>query len=142
MKNFLLTLVLAGLACVVAFGAFYFLNDNAAMRHAAREGDAMVWLQAEFQLKAAPMAAIKKLHEDYGEVCAGHCALITKARRDQAAPAELSRLEQLCVDAMTAHFREVAALMPPAQGQRYLDMVLPRMAQYPHAGAPSVQMTH
>jgi hypothetical protein len=142
MKNFLLTLGLAVAACAVAFGVFYALNDNPALRHAARDNDAMAWLQAEFRLDEARMSAIRKLHEDYGAVCTEHCARITNARRASAPAAELARLEQACVDAMTAHFRQVAALMPPAEGERYLHTVLPRVSHYPHAGAPSVQMTH
>jgi hypothetical protein len=142
MKNFLLTLGLALAACVVAFGVFYALNDDPALRHAARDSDAMAWLQAEFHLDDTRMASIRKLHDDYGTVCAEHCARITNARKASAPAAELARLEQACVDAMTAHFHQVAALMPPAEGQRYLRTVLPRISQYPHAGAPSVQMTH
>lgn len=142
MKNFLLTIGLALAACAVAFGVFYALNDNPALRRAARENDAMAWLQAEFRLDAPRMAAIRKLHEDYGSVCTEHCARITNARKTAAPAAELARLEQACVDAMTTHFRQVAALMPPAEGERYLRTVLPRVSKYPHAGAPSVQMTH
>ncbi len=142
MRNFLLTLGLAIVACGVAFGVFYSLNDNAALRRAARDNDAMAWLEAEFHLDAARMASIRKLHEDYGTLCAEHCTRITNARRAAAPAAELGQLEQACVDAMTTHFRQVAGLMPATQGERYLRMVLPRVAQYPHAGAPSVQMTH
>jgi len=141
LKNFLLTLGVALAACAVTYGVFYGMNRDTAMHRAAREGDAMAWLQAEFRLDGAQLAAIKQLHDDYGAVCAEHCALITKARNEAAAAGEQARLEKLCVDAMTAHFRRVAALMPPVQGERYLATVLPRIPSYPHAGAPSVQLS-
>ena len=139
MKNILITLSVVLAACAVAFGVFYLANDNAAMRRAAREGDALAWLRAEFQLSDAQFDAIKKLHDDYGMVCAEHCTLITNARQRSAPAAELAGLEQACVEAMTTHFRRVAAMMSPAQGERYLATVLPRVAGYEHANAPTVQ---
>ena len=142
LKNFFLTLGVALAASAVTYGVFFVMNRDSAMHRAAREGDAMAWLQAEFQLDAGQFTAIKQLHDDYGVVCAEHCALITKARNEAAAAGEQARLEKLCVDAMTAHFRRVAALMPPAQGERYLATVLLRISSYPHAGAPSVQLSH
>ena len=140
MKNFLITLGVIVAACGAAFGVFYALNGNAAMHAAARENDAMAWLRAEFHLDAAQFAAIQQLHDEYSRVCAGHCAAIMAARERKAPPAEVAALEQTCVDAMTAHFRRVAALMPPAEGQRYLATVLPRVAGYAHTGAPNVQV--
>lgn len=139
MKNFLITLGAALAACAVAFGVFYAINDDPALRRAAREGDAMAWLRSEFQLDDAQFTAIKKLHDDYGSVCAGHCAAIMEARQRSAPAAEIARLEQTCVDAMTAHFRQVAALMPPGEGARYLTTVLPRVAKYEHQAAPNLQ---
>lgn len=41
---------------------------------------------------------------------------------------------------MTVHFDRVAALLPPGEGARYLAMVLPRIADYDHNGAPTVQV--
>jgi hypothetical protein len=141
MKNYLITLGLAVVACLATFAAFYGLHDDAAMRQAAREGDPMAWMRAEFQIDDAQFAAIEKLHDEYGMVCVEHCAMITNARQQAAPAGELARLERLCVDAMTGHFRRVAALMSPAEGDRYLATVLPRIAGYEHAGAPSLQVT-
>jgi hypothetical protein len=141
MKNLLLTLLVALVACAAAFGVFYVLNDEPAMRRAAREGDAMAWLRAEFRLNDTQFAAIKQLHDDYGVVCGEHCAAIVGARKRSAPAAEIAALEKTCVDAMTAHFRRVAALMPPGEGARYLDTVLPRVAGYEHTGAPNVRVT-
>jgi len=139
-RNWLLTLVAMLAVSAAAYGAFYFASEDAAMHTAAREGDAMGWLRTEFHLDDARYAAIKRLHDDYGVVCAEHCAAITEARHRAASPAEIAALEKTCVDAMTAHFRRVAALMPPAEGERYLATVLPRVAGYEHHGAPNVQV--
>ena len=128
-----------GAACALAFGVFFALNDDAALRRTAREGDAMAWLRAEFRLDEAQFAAIKKLHDEFGEACGEHCAAIMDARERKASAAEVARLEKVCVDAMDAHFRRVAALMPAGQGERYLATVLPRVVTPPVA-SPSTRM--
>lgn len=141
MKNFLLTLGVVLAACALSFGVFYAVNrEPAQVRAALRESDAMAWMCAEFHLNDAQFAAIKQLHEDYREVCAGHCARIMEAGKNGAPKAEVAALEKICVDAMAAHFRRVAALMPPGQGDRYLAIVLPRVADFDHRGAPNVQV--
>jgi hypothetical protein len=139
MRNLLISLGVVVAVAAAAFGTAYAINGDRALHRAARDNDAMAWLRVEFQLNAAQFAAIKKLHDDYGVVCAEHCTMITKARQRSAPPAELARLEEICVEAMTSHFRRVAAEMSPAQGARYLATVLPRIPGYQHAGAPTVQ---
>lgn len=141
MKNFFVTLGIVLAACAAAYGVFYALSDNRAIHAAAREGDAMAWLRAEFRLDEAQFGAIKRLHDEYGIACSRHCAAIMDARERKAPAAEVAALEQTCVEAMTVHFRQVAALMPPAQGERYLAMVLPRISGYTHQGAPNVRVT-
>jgi hypothetical protein len=141
MKNFWFTVLLVVAAGTTAFGTFFIMNDAPEIRRAAREGDAMAWLRTEFKLDDAQFAAIKALHADYGLVCARHCRMIIAARDRGAPPAEISALEKTCVDSMTDHFQRVAALMSPAEGKRYLAMVMPRVAEYDHArGAPNVQV--
>jgi hypothetical protein len=140
MKNFWLTLGVVLAAGAAAFGAFYTLNDKPDVRRAAREGDAMAWLRAEFHLDAAEFAAIRKLHDDYGRVCADHCRAILAAKRRHAAADEVAALEDKCVVSMTDHFRRVAALMPTGEGARYLAIVLPRIEDYDHHGPPNVQV--
>ena len=140
MKNLLITLALVVAACGAAFGVSYLAGGNAEMRAAAREGDALVWLRVEFQLSEAQFSAVRKLHEDFSIECSRHCAAIMEARERQAPASEIAALEKHCVDQMTAHFRRVAAQMAPAQGERYLRMVLPRIAGYAHEGAPNVRV--
>lgn len=140
MKNFWLTLLVVLAAGAAAFGTFYVMNDDPAVRHAAREHDAMAWLQAEFHLNDAQFAAIKKLHDDYGTVCSRHCTAIMEAKRRSAPEGEVMALEKVCVDSMTEHFHRVAALMPAREGERYLAIVLPRVSGYAHEGAPTLQV--
>jgi hypothetical protein len=140
MKNFLITLAVAVAASLGAFGVAYLTSDAPALSAAAREGDAMTWLRVEFRLSETQFAAIKGLHEDYSIACGKHCADIIDARERKAPAAEVAALEKICVDSMTGHFRRVAALMPAGQGDRYLAMVLPRIAGYSHQGAPNVRV--
>lgn len=141
MKNLLISLGVVATACGLTCGVAYFLSDNRAMDAAARDGDAMAWLRIEFRLSDAQFTMIKRMHDDYSIVCGKHCADIMEARERRAPAAEIAALEQVCVDAMTAHFREVAAQMPPGQGERYLGTVLPQVATYSHHGAPNVRAT-
>lgn len=140
MKNFWLTLLVVLITGAAAFGAFYVMNDEPAVRQAAREHDAMAWLRAEFHLDVAQFAAIQQLHDDYGVECARHCSAIMAARRQAAPAADIAALEKVCVESMTDHFRRVAALMPADEGRRYLEIVLPRVGNYAHEGAPTVQV--
>jgi hypothetical protein len=140
MKNGLIMLLAVLVAGALSYGVFYAMNDAPAVRQAAREGDAMAWLRAEFHLTDGQFAAIKKLHDDYGLQCSEHCRAIMDARHRGASKAEQAALEKICVDAMTDHFRKVAALMSPGEGERYLAIVLPRVGDYSHQGAPTVQV--
>jgi hypothetical protein len=101
----------------------------------------MAWLRVEFGLTDEQFTAVRKLHEDYSVTCGEHCAAIMDARERKAPAAEVAALEKTCVEAMTGHFRQVAALMPPDQGERYLATVLPRIAGYAHQGAPNMRVT-
>ncbi|MFI5358271.1 MAG: hypothetical protein ACHQ4G_13140 [Opitutales bacterium] len=142
MKNLLLTLAVVLVACGISYGVFYAMSrDPAAVRQALQERDAMAWLRSDFNLTDTQFAGIKRLHDDYNAECARHCAAIMAARQRQASPAEIGRLEATCERSMTAHFRQVAALMSPEEGRRYLALILPRVAAYDHHGAPSVQVS-
>ncbi len=140
MKNWWLSLLAVAVAGAVSFGVFYAINDDAELRRAARDGDAMRWLRAEFHLSDEQFAAVRRLHDDYAVECTQHCRAIINARQRQAPALEIAALEQTCVDAMTGHFQRVAKLMPRGEGERYLAIVLPRISAYDHAGAPSVKV--
>jgi hypothetical protein len=154
MKNFLLTFLAVLAAGALAAGAFFRWHCDDALHAAAQEHDAMKWLRTEFHLSDAQFAAISKLHEDYSVECADHCAAIGSARAQLAAaeksgqPAatlaalrrKVAERELACRTAIGVHLRKVAALMPPGQGERYLQMLLPRVENYGHQGAPTVRL--
>lgn len=140
MRNWLLTILAALAACAASYGVFYTANrEPAALRTAAKDGDPMQWLRVEFKLTDAQFAEIQKLHEDYGVVCSRHCNAIMAARERHAPAKEVAALENECVQSMTDHFHRVAALMSPEQGRRYLAIVLPRIQDYDHRGAPNLE---
>jgi len=141
MKNVLVTLGLILAVCAGAFGASYAVNrEPAELRRAAQANDAMEWLRSDFHLNPVQFAAIRKLHQDFAVECSAHCAAIMAARRRHDPPDAVARLEDACVRAMTGHFHRVAALMPPGEGRRYLAIVLPRIADYGHGGAPNLRV--
>lgn len=140
-RNLLLTLLLAAGVAAAAFGVAYFASGDRALRAAARQGDALEWLRVEFSLEPKRFAEVRRLHEEFSIECSAHCAAIVAARERSAPAAEIGALEEHCVAAMTAHFRQVAARMEPAQGERYLALVLPRVRGHTHQGAPSVRLT-
>ena len=139
-RNLLLTVLLAAALAVLAFGVAYIASGDRALRVAARQGDALEWLRVEFALDAERFAAVRRLHEEFSIECSAHCAAIVAARERSAPAAEIVALEEHCVGAMTTHFRQVAARMEPAQGERYLALVLPRIRGHSHQGAPSVRL--
>ncbi len=140
MKHWLITLFLALAAALGSYAAFYtWHRPSAEVRAAVSSGDPLEWLRAEFQLSPDQFDRIKTLHERYGDVCAEHCRLIHEARQEQRPAAEIARLEQTCVASMTAHFQQVAAIMGPEQGPRYLATILPCVKGYEHHGAPSLK---
>ena len=140
MRNVLITVALVVAVCAAAFGTGFVLGGDRALRDAERDGDALAWLRADFRLSDADFAAIRRLHEDFSVECGRHCAAIIAARERRAPAGEVADLERTCVDAMKVHFRRVAALMPPAQGERYLALVLPRVEGHPHHGAPNLRV--
>jgi hypothetical protein len=138
-KNWLLTLLVAVALCAVSFAGFFVVNrETPQARQAARAGDAMEWMRAEFRLTEAQFAAIRELHDRYGAVCSEHCARIMAAEKSGASAQQVAALENECVQSMADHFHRVAALMAPEQAERYLSLVLPRIRDYDHRGAPNV----
>ena len=154
MKNFLLTLLAVIAAGALAAGAFFRWHCDDALHAAAQERDAMKWLRTEFHLNDAQFAAIAKLHEDYSAECADHCVAIGNARAQLAAAEKsgqpvatitvlrraVAARELACRTAIGAHLRKVAALMPQGEGERYLQLLLPRVENYRHQGAPTVRL--
>jgi hypothetical protein len=147
---------IAVLVLVAAATGFvcYRLSADPVLHAAAAKGDAMAWLRTDFHLNDAQFGAIKRLHDAYAPSCAEHCRMIqeaTKARdalkaADPAAVAaaehQLQELRTLCETAITRHVRQVAAEMSPADGARYLALVLPKISDFDHQAAPDLHLNH
>lgn len=126
------------LACVVATALLAYTLTRRFMP--AGEEDQMTWLQREFHLSAEQTAAINRLQDAYQPVCAEHCRLIQEASENPGTnPAEIARLEQICREATLRHLREIAAVMPPGEGPRFLALVEPKVSRNEHQGPLGLQ---
>ena len=157
MKYLFATLgVLVGVAAATGF-VCYRLSSDAALHAAVEKRDAMEWLRADFHLTDQQYAEIRRLHESYAGTCNEHCRMIREAakvrdgfvaagRADPVAVAaanqRLQELRTLCETAIARHVRQVAALMAPEDGRRYLALVLPRIADFDHMAAPDLGLNH
>ena len=156
MKNAAIAaLLLAGIALAAGFVG-YRTGSDPALHEAARQGDAMTWLRREFHLTGPQYAAIEELHREYNGTCDEHCRAIREAMAardamqsarsvDPAAAAEaeqrIRELSTRCETALVSHLEQVAALMSPEDGRRYLATMLPLVAGFNHTGAPDLDLT-
>ncbi len=156
MKYLLATLALLAAAAAAAGFFCYRMGSDPMLHAAAAKGDAMQWLRSDFHLTDAQFAAIRKLHESYAGTCEEHCRLIQEATRARnalklagadtaataAAGSKLQELRATCERALTRHVQQVAALMSPEDGRRYLALVLPKIAAFDHTAAPDLRLNH
>lgn len=155
MRNLWRTLLVLLLVAAAMGFSCYYLSSAPAVHAAAKKGDAMAWLRADFHLDDRQFAEIKKLHDAYAPSCEEHCRLIQEATKVRdaiktargsdpagAAAAErtLQELRTTCETAITVHVRKVAALMSPGDGHRYLALVLPKIADFDHQMAPDLDL--
>jgi hypothetical protein len=155
MRHFWTTLVLIAALATGCWLLFFRVACDPKAHAAAQAGNVMEWMRCEFRLTEAQYAAIGKLHAEHAAVCAGHCTAVETARAKvaaargtgdaaqvAAAQREQREAENVCRVSVEAHVRRVAAVMDPAAGERYLKMVLPRLAALDHAGPPSLSLEH
>lgn len=103
----------------------------------------IAWLTTEFNLNPAQSQKVQALHDAYLPICAQHCAAILETRgqietaansaEKQNAETALQQLVNTCHDSTRAHLQAVAKAMDPAQAQRYLAMIGPRLSAHQHA---------
>ena len=157
MKYLLGTIAAIFLAAIATGLMCYRLNSEPALHAAAEKRDAMQWLRNDFHLTPDQFAAIRELHASYAGTCSEHCRLIQAATQVRAALAatqaadpvavaaaerKVQELRAVCESAITTHVRQVAALMAPADGQRYLALVLPKIADFDHTAVPDLRLNH
>jgi hypothetical protein len=155
MKHLLRTLFGLGAAAAAIGFMCYHLNSAPELHAAVRKGDAMAWLRTDFNLDERQFAEIQRLHENYAPSCEEHCRMIQEAIQardalrktnedDLVAAAEAERtllqLRATCESAITTHVHQVAAVMSPADGKRYLALVLPKIADFDHQVAPDLKL--
>ncbi|OAM91331.1 periplasmic heavy metal sensor [Termitidicoccus mucosus] len=138
--------ILAVALTVGALGCLWYFHH---LRAGAAPLDELSWLKKEFALDERQFAEIERLHQAYMPVCDAHCAAYLQAQRELAAALEGStiftpgmdraletarRIETECQRSMLKHGYEVAAVMSPAQGARYLAMINARLRMTDHQG--------
>ena len=118
--------------------------------------DSLTWLRMDFELDPERMVAIEKLHRDFQKICAGHCSGIRATRekirqlKANGAPGEEinaamqveARQDAECRSSLDAHVREIAGIIGGKDGDRYLQLVLPRIARFDHTAAPALRPGH
>lgn len=143
MRRLSLFFALVVAVAATAYGLTYYYNAS------RQPEDQWTWLRREFQLDGAQLARIKALHEAYQPVCADHCSRIMAAQESLTALEQAGRkntaeylstlgewesVKRECNEATFRHLQAVAAVMSPAQGRRYLDMMVPRIVRADHLG--------
>ncbi len=151
MRHFWKTLALAGVLAAGTWYTCFRVHCDPSAHAAAQAGDVLGWMRCEFSLSEEQFTAIRALHEEHRKECAAHCAAVREARAREgaarqagdsagaAAAANAQRdAETLCRASVEAHVRRIAALMTPAEGERYLRLVLPRLDDSDHSGPPDL----
>lgn len=156
MRRLVIILVLAIAAAALGYGIVNQRHSRDEKALANASGSDLAWLRTEFDLNDRQFEAIRALHLAYSPTCAQHCARIVEAqnqletlRKDGASAVELASAERsvealrtACNNATREHVHNVAALMSPGQGARYLAMVEPHLAQLPHDPAMRGGLSH
>jgi hypothetical protein len=138
MKRAGIILVVGVLLSAVAFAGFYYLGTASCRAMMSEPQPQLAWLKTEFKISGAEYNRILKLHDAYLPQCAKRCAriaelnskleqLINKASvvtpEIQTVLADRAKMRADCEAEMLNHFLEVSRMMPPEQGQRYLQWV-------------------
>lgn len=141
MKRFILLIFVATAA---GLAAFIFTRQ---MAPEPSPGDELAWVIREFRLTPEQAERVEALHLAYQPVCARHCAAVFSVRTRLAelerdgltdGPAyggverEMAELVDICTRATREHLREVAAVMNPEEGRRYLALVEPQISRHRH----------
>lgn len=136
----LLVLLPAGLVVGgLTFAATYWFAGRSSRSLSTAADSETAWLRKEFRLSEAEFQRVAKLHADYKPTCTDLCRRITEQneRLREAAlatntvteelrrfMAETGRVRDECRLAMLDHLYAVAKEMPPAEGRRYLELML------------------
>lgn len=138
MKKVVAILSIGILLSAAAFTGFYYFGTASTRALMTEPQPELAWLKQEFKLSDPEYSRILRLHEAYLPQCAQRCLRIAELNRRlqqllstassltpeiRSTLAERARLRADCEAEMLNHFIEVSRMMPPAQGQRYLEWV-------------------
>ncbi|MEQ1862158.1 MAG: hypothetical protein ABMA13_19755 [Chthoniobacteraceae bacterium] len=146
----LLIIVLAALALGAATYFLCFRMATVPMRQMASVNNELVWLATEFHLSPEQTKRVEQLHSAYEPRCMTMCRKIAEnsAQLDRLITTkheftpEMERLlrdsaeiQIECRREMLTHIYAVAAVMPPEQGARYIELLKMQVLQpgTPHA---------
>ena len=132
-------IIIVGLIVAFAGYGYVYLACTGAQRSIEKkDGASLAWLQTEYHLTDVQLARVRELHDAYQPECMAMCRQIDAKNAElqkllaatnvitpdiKQALAESAQLRVECEQAMLAHFYEVAQVMPPEQGRRYLAWV-------------------
>ncbi len=132
-------IIIGGLLLAGTAYACIYLTCTASQRFVGKnEKPALAWLRQEYQLSDAQFARVRELHEAYHPKCMEMCRKIDEKNGQlqtllaatnvitleiRQTLAQAAQLRTDCQAAMLVHFYEVARVMPPEQGRRYLAWV-------------------
>jgi hypothetical protein len=138
MKKAGFILMVGLLLSVTAFACLFYLGTASSRGLMNEPQPGLAWLKKEFKLSDAEFARVTKLHEAYMPQCAERCRRIAQLSGKlgqllnnasvitpeiQNVLAERAKMRADCEAEMLSHFLEVSRMMPPEQGQRYLQWV-------------------
>lgn len=152
----ILGIIAVATLCAIGLFLGYHLGCDPVLHEAAQQGDAMAWIKHEYHLNPEQFKKIEQLHAQYSGTCDEHCRniqmamkardeLLTATPRNEtaitAANEHISSLSTHCEATLKRHLEQVAALMSPEDGSRYLATMIPLLERFNHSGAPDLRLT-
>ena len=138
MKRAWFIVVVGVIVAFVGYACSYLTCTGAQRSVEKKDGATLAWIQEEYHLTDEQFARVRELHEAYQPKCMEMCRKIDEkngelqkllAATNTVTPEikqtlnEAAQLRVECQQTMLAHFYDVAQVMPPEQGRRYLAWV-------------------
>jgi hypothetical protein len=135
MKRVWLVIIGGFIVAVAAYACIYLTKTAPERFESESSAPALAWLKKEYHLSDAQFERVSELHDAYQPRCMEMCRKIDEKNAQlqsllsatnvitpeiKQALAQAAQLRADCETAMLAHFYEIARVMPPEQGKRYL----------------------
>jgi hypothetical protein len=130
------------LAIAAAIGFAVPVTRQALRRDVGKHHTELEWLREEFAISTKDFEKVRRLHDEHQERCRELCDDLLSARRELSARiaqeheitpsvreclGKVAEAETACRRSILSHACEVMQFMPPAEGQRYLELVRSRI---------------